>query len=55
MKTYQLLNRIFQPFYYLKLRRNVRAWIGAAVKNPKGVEASFVAEWSYALRNDFGA
>ena len=37
-----------------KLKRMIRKWIGAACKNPKGVEAEMVSEWSRELRCIYG-
>jgi len=37
-----------------RLQRLIRQWIGAACKNPQGVEAEFVKEWSEELRYIYG-
>ncbi len=35
----------------MRLRRNVRAWLPAAIKKgPRSVEWDFVAKWSFQLR-----
>jgi hypothetical protein len=37
-----------------KLQRMIRKWLPAACKNPQGVEAEMVKEWSDELRWIYG-
>jgi hypothetical protein len=49
------IHRFLFPFRRARLKRNIRAWLPAALKNgPRSVEWEFVAEWSWTLRSTFG-
>ena len=50
----QRVMRWVRPFYRRRLKRNIRAWLPAACKDPRSVEAEFVADWSFELRFVFG-
>jgi hypothetical protein len=51
---HQRFLRLVRPFWRARLKRNIRAWLPAACKDPRSVEAEFVANWSFELRFIFG-
>lgn len=52
--TGQRVWRLLRPFRRARLKRNIKAWLPAAVKNPRSQEAEFVANWSFELRYFYG-
>lgn len=54
VSTFHRISRIIRPFRRARLKRNIRAWMPNACRNPQGIEAEMVAHWSRELQTFYG-